>query len=91
MLLKHFFESVTFTPNFLIAPANIVGCGAERLPLTTVGAVFIGFAGIVGWGAERPSMTAFAPEVLGQVILSFLVSFETDLPIFVCVRRCVYV
>jgi len=23
--------------------------------------------GIVGWGAERPSMTAFAPEVLGQV------------------------
>jgi len=52
---------------------------------------FIGFAGIVGWGAERPSMTAFAPEVLGQVILSFLVSFETDLPIFVCVRRCVYV
>jgi len=52
---------------------------------------FIGFAGIVGWGAERPSMTAFAPEVLGQVILSFLVSFETDLPIFVRVRRCVYV
>lgn len=89
MLLKRFFESVTCTPSSC-KYSRLWGREAS-LPLTAVGAVFIGFAGIVGWGAERPSMTAFAPEVLGQVILSFLVSFETDLPIFVRVRRCVYV